>query len=86
MKYIEELNAGQAFTKDNQVFLLTIDFKNNGQRLGYSIDGGVPRWFNANDTVEDHPLYLIDENNNVIPVKTIYNTPTNISQISPVAH
>ncbi len=80
MKYIEELIAGDTFlTKDNDIFLLTIDFKNNGQRLGYCLTTGIPRWFNGNDTVKQNSLYQVDEHNNVIPIKTIYNTPTNIS-------
>lgn len=73
-------------TKDNQIFLLTIDFKNSGDKLAYCIKTGIPRWFKSNDVVNQDNLYHIDENNNVIPVKTIHDTPTNIPQVTSVAH
>lgn len=87
MNYIEELNAGEVFVaKDNHIFLLTIDFKNNGQKLAYCLSDGNPRWFNANDIVQKTQLYQLDEQNNVIPIKTIYNSPTDISKIPSMAY
>lgn len=79
MKYIEELNPGSTFTKDNQLFLLTVDFKKNNARLAYSMLDGRPYWINPSEVVIENPLYQVDERNNVVPIKPIYNTPSNLS-------
>ena len=68
MKYIEELSAGECFTHDNQLFILTVDFKKNGQKLAYSLINGSSRWMNSQDIIEVSPIYTLDENNNISPV------------------
>jgi hypothetical protein len=79
MKYIEELHAGTTFTKNSQLFLLTVDFKKNNSRLAYSLSDGSPFWFSASEIVIENPLYQVDERNNVVPIKPIYNTPSHFS-------
>lgn len=79
MKYIEELIPGNTFTKDNKLFILTTDFKKNNAKLAYCLSDGCPFWFNPSEVVLSTPIYHIDEKNNVVPIKPIYNTPTNLS-------
>ena len=68
MKYIEELSAGECFTFNNQLFILTIDFKKNGQKLAYCLVDGSSRWMNSQDIVESTSIYTLDDNNNISPV------------------
>lgn len=78
MKYIEELLAGNTFSKDNKFFLLTSDFKKNNSRLAYCLTDGNPTWLNGSDIVDELPIYYLDDANNVAPIKPIHDTPTNI--------
>lgn len=69
MKYIEELDVGDTFSYKDKMYLLTSDFKSNGQRLCYSLQNGFPVWL-VNETIIDHePIYVLDKSNNTIPVK-----------------
>lgn len=69
MKYIEELENGDSFTNDNKFYLLTCDHKANGQRLCYCLSTGLPQWFDPSTIVSDNPIYYLDSNNNVAPIK-----------------
>jgi hypothetical protein len=69
MKYIEELKSGECFVSENNFFLLTSDYKKNGQRLCYSLNDGYPKWFDSNFTVIAEPIYWLDKENNVIAVR-----------------
>ena len=70
MKYIEELSNGDCFEYDRSKFLLTADFRKNGDRLAYSVIDGTAKWFNSQSIVDICPIYTLDNNNNIIPVKT----------------
>lgn len=69
MKYIEELNNGDSFRVNDVYFMITSDFKNNGQRLGYSLVDGSAKWFNPNTIISVEPIYILDKDNNVIAIK-----------------
>lgn len=69
MKYVEELNSGDAFTFKDQLFILTSDFKNNGSRKAINLNDGMCKWFDANSTCEFIDLFMLDKNNNIIKVK-----------------
>lgn len=69
MKYIEELNIGDTFTYKDQMFLLTSDYKSNGSRLCYSLVNGQPCWLTSQIIIEHNPIYILDKDNNIIPVK-----------------
>lgn len=74
MKYIEELECGDTFTLKDKVYVLTSDFKSDGQRLCYSLLDGFPSWF-KNQTIVDHsPVYILDQENNTTPVKITKKT------------
>lgn len=70
MKYIEELECGDTFSHNDQVFVLTSDFKSNGSRLCYSLISGQPTWFQNNAMIEHDPVYTLDKDNNILPIKT----------------
>lgn len=69
MKYIEELECGDTFSYKDIMYLLTSDFKSNGQRLAYSLLTGFPLWLNSDTIVDHQPIYTLDNNNNTIPIK-----------------
>jgi hypothetical protein len=73
MKYLEELNYGDAFLLVNnpveEVFFLTSDYKKSGEKLCYSLKNGSSRWFESNLLVDLLPLYSLDKENNVVAVK-----------------
>jgi hypothetical protein len=69
MKYIEELSNGDCFDYDGAKFLLTADFRKNGDKLAYSASNGTAKWFSGQTIVEICPIYTLDNNNNIIPIK-----------------
>lgn len=69
MKYIEELSAGDAFLLNDNTYVLTSDFKNNGDKYCIGLKDGFPRWFRSNEVVEHILLYTTDKENTIIPIK-----------------
>lgn len=69
MKFIEEISAGDCFEFKNKQYLLTHDFKKNGNRLCYSLLDGTSIWLESNTIIELFPIYGLDNNNNVYPLK-----------------
>jgi len=70
MKYIEELECGDTFSYKGNMYILTSDFKSNGNKLCYSLVSGFSQWFNSDTIVNHEPIYILDTNNNTTPVKT----------------
>lgn len=68
-KYIEEMNCGDSFNFHNDTFILSTDFKKSGDRLGFSLISGKPRWFKTNDIVNPIPLFTMDKDSNIISIK-----------------
>jgi len=69
MKYIEELDPGNIFSYNNNIYLLTIDFKKNRSKLAFSLKDGTPLWFEPECIVEKISLYTLDPSNNITPIK-----------------
>lgn len=69
MKYIEELSIGDTFSYNNNIFILTSDFKKNNDRSCVCLTTGQPRWFKSEDVVEACPIYTMDKDNNIVPMK-----------------
>lgn len=69
MKYLEELTVGDSFSYKDELFLLTSDFKSNGNRLCYSLLNGLPNWLGSQTMVETCPIYFLDKDNNTISVR-----------------
>lgn len=68
-KFIEELEAGDSFEFNDGKFLITSDFKKNGDRLCVNISDGSFRWFSPNHHVTNNYLYTMDNNNNFYPIR-----------------
>lgn len=68
-QYIEELKNGDCFFLDLACYVLTTDFKKNGQRLAVSLNDGSMRWFEGSTITENNQLYYMDKENNIIPIK-----------------
>lgn len=79
MKYLEELCPGECFRHDESLFLLTCDFKANGNRLCYSLDEGQPKWIPSNAMVNIDPIYTLNSDNAVVAVKNYDKQNINIS-------
>lgn len=80
MKYIEELHSGDCFIIDNKPYLLTTDFKSNGSKLSYCLENGSPRWVRNGDIVEIMPVYKLDKDNNIVPLKETKKDDYNFSK------
>lgn len=71
MKTIAELIAGDSFYFIDDYFIVTSDFKMNGNKLCYSLKTGQPQWFETLKEVDNINLYFLDKENNITPIKTI---------------
>ncbi len=67
MKYLESVNSGNCVSHNNKYYILTSDFKKNGERLCISMNDGIPRWLESNATVDVIQLFHTDKENNIIP-------------------
>lgn len=67
--YIEELESGDCFEFEQNKYLLTKDFKNNGNRLCSSLIDGSSRWLKGDTIVHKIHLFTMDLDNNVIAIK-----------------
>jgi hypothetical protein len=77
MKYIEELSYGDCFLYKEHVYLLTNDFNNKNQKLCYNLAIGSAHWLRNDATVEICPVYRLDKENNIYPIKEYKNDKSN---------
>jgi hypothetical protein len=83
IKFIEELESGDAFELDGKSFIITSDFKKNGDRLGIDINTGNSRWMKSDLTINHIILYAMDSNSNFMPIKEIKSdVPPQIKNVS----
>jgi hypothetical protein len=75
-KFIEELNSGDFFELEDKRFIITSDFKKNGDRLCIEINNGNARWLKSSCHVDHIFLYAMDSNNNFTPIKEIKSDAT----------
>lgn len=69
MKYLEELSVGESFTYNDITFILTTDFRNNGDRRCINLSDGSCKWINNQQIVNSQQIYILDENSNIIALK-----------------
>ena len=70
-KFIEELESGDCFEIENKRFILTSDYKKNGDRLAIDAANGNSRWLKSDCHVFVLTLYTMDSENNFMPIKEI---------------
>lgn len=68
-KYIEELSIGDFFNLNNNIYVITTDFKKNGNRLCCDLMSGSLVWMNPTDIIDVKDIYYLDTNNNMCPIK-----------------
>jgi hypothetical protein len=71
LKFIEELESGDALELEGRSFIITSDFKKNGDRLCIDIATGNSRWIKSDYPVNLINLYTVDSNSNFMPIKEI---------------
>lgn len=69
MKYLEELTIGECFSNNGSNFILTTDFRRNGQKLCINLKDGFLKWLNGDTLVEQIDIFTFDKDNNVIAMK-----------------
>lgn len=79
MQYLEELESGSCIFYNSEYFLLTSDFKSNGNRLVISMNNGIPRWLSSSAMVDNIDIFTFDKDTNILPIKQRKNVPNHIS-------
>ena len=69
MKYLEELDIGECFAFDNNIYINTQDFKKNKSRLALNVKTGIGRWLSHETMVDLVDLFIMDKDNNFMPIK-----------------
>lgn len=72
MKFLEDLPNGDCFRLDDNFFIVTSDFKlgkHVQSRSCVSLKDGSFRWINSNSMVEELPIFSLDKDSNIIPIK-----------------
>ena len=81
MKYLEELSHGECFRLNNELFILTSDFRNNDTKLCYSLSSGFPKWLKNDSMIDVCPIYTLSPENNVLPIKEYKSDAQTINNI-----
>lgn len=83
MKYLEEISTGECFTLAGKYFILTADFKRNGDKLAVCLSDGLSKWVKSNDMINSVDIFTLDKDNNIIAmkerIKDVANSTTDIS-------
>lgn len=69
MKYLEELAIGDCFEYKDSYYILSSDFKSNGQKMCLSLINGFANWFNGEIIVNIADIFTLDKNSNIIAIK-----------------
>jgi hypothetical protein len=69
MQYLEELIPGDCFESEIGSFIVTTDFKKDGNRLCINLKTGISRWLESNYLVEKLDIFKLDKENNIIAIK-----------------
>jgi hypothetical protein len=67
-KKLEDLCGGDIFTHQNNNYVLTMDYKKS-HRLSTNLTDGSSRWLENSSDIDLIQLYLLDEDNNITPLK-----------------
>lgn len=68
MKYLEEIGTGESFTYEEQLYIVTSDYKRNGDRFCINLKTGFGKWLMPNAVTNSCPIYVLDEDNNIVAV------------------
>ena len=66
---LEELLNGDCFEINSTIYIVTCDFKKNGQRLCIDLKTGESRWMTANTIIDKISLLYTNKDNHIIAIK-----------------
>lgn len=69
MKYLEELETGDSFELNGDYYIVTTDFKKNGQKLCVDLKTGFCKWLKPDDGADQIDLFTFDKDSNIMPIK-----------------
>ena len=69
MKYLEELTGGDCFEYSNRYYILSKDFKANGDMMCIGMTDGFPKWLAPNSMVNQIELLTTDADKNIVALK-----------------
>lgn len=69
MKYLEELDCGECFEYNDIIFILTHDFKKNGDKLCIRLDTGFGQWIKPDSMIKITDIFTMDKDNNIIAIR-----------------
>lgn len=78
MRYLEEIEIGTCVSINNDYFIVTPDFKSNGNRMLISLVNGSSRWFGPSVMADTIEIFTFDKDTNILPIKQNNNAPQNI--------
>jgi hypothetical protein len=67
--YLEELDSGDCFTYNDLVYVVSKDFKSNGNRSCLSLVDGSSRWLEPNTMIDKTQIFTMDKDSNIIAIK-----------------
>lgn len=69
---LEDITAGDAFYFNKECYIATCDFKTgkvNDLKKCISLKNGFSKWIDISTLIEIVPLYTIDTEGNIVPIK-----------------
>lgn len=70
MKYLEELSGGDCFEYNGYNYILSKDFKTNGDKMCIGMVDGFQKWLSPKSIVSHVELFTVDKDNNIVAFKT----------------
>lgn len=80
MKYLEEINFGDCFNLNGKSFILTTDFKKNGDKLAVCLSEGTSQWIKTDCIIDPIDIFTLDKDNNIIAMKKREKDAANTNQ------
>lgn len=69
MKYLEELGHGDCFTLEDNNYIVTSDFKQDGKKLCVNLKTGFFNWIKPDTTVDNIDIFKFDKDSNIIAIR-----------------
>jgi len=69
MKYLEEIDIGECFCFDKKIYILTEDFKKNGDKKCVNLKDGNQRWISSSSIIEVVDIYTLDKDSTISPIR-----------------
>jgi hypothetical protein len=69
MKYLEELTGGDCFEYGNRYYIMSKDFKSNGDIMCLGLFDGFTKWLPPNSMVNQIELLTTDNDKNIVALK-----------------